>query len=131
MNELNINDIVAAYMKIREQKDILTRQFELEEQELKESMEILKQQLLAMCNSLHADSIKTEHGTVIRQLKERFYSQDWENFHSFIIENKLPYLLEKRVAQGNMKQYLSENENKIPPGIQVLKEFDISIRKPS
>jgi hypothetical protein len=40
-------------------------------------------------------------------------------------------MLEKRIAQANMKLFLEENPGSIPPGLNSDTEFDISVRKPS
>jgi hypothetical protein len=132
MSDINVGSLVDDYMHLRMEYEELKHEFEADEARLKLSMDYLKQQLLAQCNSLGVDSLKTEHGTVIRQLKERYYTQDWEGFHRFVIENRLPQLLEKRIAQGNMKEYLTEHaqEDGLPPGVNVLREFEITVRKP-
>ena len=40
-------------------------------------------------------------------------------------------LLEKRVAQTNMAQFLEENPGVVPPGLNSVTEFEIRITKPT
>jgi len=88
--------------------------------------------LLDVCNSISADSIRTSHGTVMRKLNERFFCQDWENFRKFVVENEALELLEKRIHQGNFKQFMADHENDgLPPGVSVMREYGITVRKAS
>jgi hypothetical protein len=61
--------------------------------------------------------------------KTRYYTQDWDSFKRFVIENDAVDLLEKRVAQTNMKTFLQENPTMVPPGLNSDTEIDVSIRK--
>jgi hypothetical protein len=41
-------------------------------------------------------------------------------------------LLERRIHQTNFKQFMSEHEGDgLPPGVNAMREFDVTIRKPS
>jgi len=93
-------------------------------------MSVLEAQLLDLCNQIGADSIKTSVGTVMRNLKERYWSKDWENFYKFVLEHKAVELLERRVHQTNMKSFMSEHLGEgLPPGIDVMREFTVTVRK--
>jgi hypothetical protein len=39
-------------------------------------------------------------------------------------------LLEKRIAQINMANFLEENPNVVPPGLNSSTEYDITVTKP-
>ena len=124
------DQIVQAYIAVRSERDKITEKYEAEKAELDGVMDVLKANLLEVFNGINASSLKTQHGTVIKTLKERFYTNDWENFGKFIEDNKLVALLEKRIHQRNFKEYLEEHhEDGLPPGVNVMKEFEISVRK--
>jgi hypothetical protein len=76
-------------------------------------------------------SLRTDHGTVSLMEKTRYYTNDWDSFKKFMVEHDALDLLEKRIAQSNMKLFLEENPGAIPPGLNSDTEFDISVRKPS
>jgi len=85
-----------------------------------------------MCNAVNADSIKTKHGTVMRKLNERFFCQDWENFYTFLLDNEVPHLLERRIHQGNFKEFIKDHTaDGLPPGVNVMREYGVSVRKSS
>jgi hypothetical protein len=44
-------------------------------------------------------------------------------------ENEAMELLERRIHQTNMKQFLEENPDMHPAGLQVEKEYAITIRR--
>ena len=47
----------------------------------------------------------------------------------FVIENKVPELFAKSLNQTNVKQFLEENPDKLPKGLNVDSEYVISVRK--
>jgi len=95
-------------------------------------MKSLEQSMLTVCNDTNASSIRTESGTVIRSLKERFTTNDWDNFKKFVLDNEAIDLLERRIHQGNFKEFMAEHKDEgLPPGVNVMREFTIVVRKPS
>ena len=132
MSEVNAEELVEAYIAIRNKRAQLLQQYEAEDGRLKEDLSKLEAALLSVCNSINADSIKTKHGTAMRKLNERFFCEDWDNFRRFVLENEALELFEKRIHQGNFKQYMAENEaDGLPPGVNVMREFAITVRKSS
>lgn len=132
MTQINTDDIVEAYMNVRAAREQLKAQFEEKDNEFKQLLAELGAALLSVCNNINADSIKTKHGTAIRQLKERYTCTDWESFHKFVLDKQALHLLERRVHQGNMKNFMEENsDDGLPPGTNVMREYEISVRKPS
>ena len=74
--------------------------------------------------------LKTLHGTVIRQVKDRFFCTDWDNFKKFVETEGSIDLLERRIHQSNFKAFMAERQGDgLPPGVNVLREFDITVRK--
>jgi hypothetical protein len=132
MSEINTEELVTAYLNIRNQREKILREYEEADRELKLELQQLEAALLAVCNTVNADSIKTTHGTVMRKLSEKFFCTDWDNFYKFVLDNEAPQLLEKRVHQSNFREFLGEHSGDgLPPGINVMREYGISVRKAS
>lgn len=128
----NTDELVEAYLSIRSAREQLLREYEVADAKLKQDMSQLEVVMLEMCNSVNADSIKTRHGTVMRKLNERYFCQDWDNFYKFVLDNEAVQLLERRIHQSNFKEFLKEHEEEgLPPGVNVMREFGISVRKAS
>jgi hypothetical protein len=129
---VNTEQMVDAYLAIRNEREKLLREYEAQDSRLKEDMAKIEAALLTVCNDINADSIKTSHGTVIRKLNERFYCNDWDNFRKYVLEREAIELLERRIHQSNFKQHMSESEaDGLPPGVSVMREFGITVRKAS
>lgn len=132
MNEVNTEALVTAYISLREERSKLKDQYETQDNALKADMEKLELAMLDICNTVGANSIKTSHGTVIRRLNERFYCSDWDNFGQFVMDNQAVQLLERRIHQGNFKEFMSSHEGDgLPPGVSVMREYGITVRKSS
>lgn len=132
MNTVNTEQLVEAFIAIRDQRERLLREFEAADKALKDESTQIEAALLDICNSVNADSIKTGHGTVMRKLNERFFCQDWDNFYKFVLDNDAPHLLERRIHQSNFREFLNDHEdNGLPPGINVMREFGVTVRKNS
>lgn len=128
----NTEQLVEAYVNIRDERARILRDFEMKDAELKQDLEQLKIVLLSACNEVNADSIKTAQGTVMRKLNERFFCNDWDSFRKFVIDNDAVELLERRIHQGNFKQFMSGHEGDgLPPGVNVMREYDITVRRAS
>lgn len=126
----NTDELVEAYLAIRSQREKLARDYEATDNALKEDMAKLEAVMLEMCNAVNADSIKTRHGTVMRKLNERFFCQDWENFYKFVLDNEAVQLLERRIHQGNFKEFMKDHDGDgLPPGVNVMREYGVSVRK--
>ena len=66
--------LVGIYLTIRREREKLKAEFDAQDGELKEDMTRLEQALLAICNDTNTNGLKTSHGTVTRQVKERFFA---------------------------------------------------------
>lgn len=130
--ELNLDELVKIYLTIRNEREKLKSNWEVKDGELEQDMKSLEQSMLTVCNDTNASSIRTESGTVIRSLKERFTTNDWDNFKKFVLDNEAIDLLERRIHQGNFKEFMAEHQGEgLPPGVNVMREFTIVVRKPS
>ena len=130
--ELKLDDLVNVYLTIRNEREKLKSGWEVKDGELEQEMKLLEQSMLTVCNDTNASSIRTESGTVIRTLKERFTTNDWDNFKKFVLDNEAIDLLERRIHQGNFKEFMAEHQGEgLPPGVNVMREFTIVVRKPS
>ena len=131
MVEIPTDKLVCAYIKMRDAKAELKRRFEEEENKIKEQMEAVEKHLLEVCKSAGADSIKTAEGTIIRKVETRYWTSDWESMHKFVLSNEAPELLERRISQTTMKEFLQNNPDKLPPGLNADSRYTVTIRRSS
>lgn len=126
-----VEALVAAYIETRNSIQELEAAHEENLRTLKEKMEELSNKLLDVCNQNDADSIRTKAGTISRRITTRYWTTDWEQMHKFIKENDAFYLMEQRIHNGNMRQFLHENPDLYPLGLQADSKFTVQVRKPT
>lgn len=81
------------------------------------------------CRTLNVTSLKTNVGTLSRTLKTRYWTSDWPEMYKFIKENDVPEFFEKRLVQSAIKDFLEQNPDKAPPGLQATSEYTVRITK--
>lgn len=127
----SVEDMVAAYRKIRSAISDKEEAHKAEIAALREQLDVVNDALLGICSSLQVDSLRTAAGTVSRRIDTRYWTTDWEGMYRFIKDHDAPFLLEQRIHKGNMKQFLADNPDLLPVGLQADSKFIISVRKPT
>ena len=107
----------------------MKQKFEAEDESLEAQLKVLEEQMLEACKTLNADSVRTPHGTIIRLVKSRYWTNDWDSMYDFIEDEGAFGLLEKRIHQTNMKAFLQENPNKLPVGLNVENSYSVVVRR--
>jgi hypothetical protein len=124
-----LDQLTKIYIKIRDKRRELEQKFKNEDEQLRDQMLAIEMQMLEICKLFDASSIKTSSGTVIRSVKSRYWTNDWDSMYRFIAENHAFALLEKRLHQTHMKQFLEENPDLSPAGLNVDKEYTVVVRR--
>jgi hypothetical protein len=128
----DVEALVETYLTLRRERETLKAQYEAGDSELKKDMEGIEAALLDVCNKTNVNGLKTQYGSVTRQVKDRFFCTDWDNFKKFVEAEGSLDLLERRIHQRNFKEFMAERQGDgLPPGVNVLREFDIVVRKSS
>ena len=132
IEDTKLDELVKVYLTIRSAREKMKAEWENQDRALEDEMKVLEQNFMVTCNESNAKSIRTNNGTVIRKLNERFTVADGESFRKFVLENEAVDLLEARIHQGNFKEFIKERTaDGLPPGVNVMREFTITVRKPS
>lgn len=126
-----LDRLAKIYRKIRSEIATLTQDYDTKVEALKAQQEELKNAMKDMMKTMGVTSVRTAQGTVVLSVKTRYNTQDWDSFKKFVVEHDAVDLLEKRIAQTNMSQFLEENPGLVPPGLNSHAEYDISVRKPT
>ena len=126
---VNLDKLAEVYIKIRDKRAQLKQAFEAKDNELDEQMQVLSDEMLEVCKRLEADSVRTQHGTIIRSVKSRYWTNDWDSMYQVIKEHGAFGLLEKRLHQTNMKEFLAENPSFYPAGLNVENSYTVVVRR--
>jgi len=124
MTDISLDKLVSVFVKMRDKKELLDAELNgLEKQ--------MRQVKLAISDTMREsgmESIRTGAGTAYRTVKTTYGTNDWASMHEFVLEHKMPELLEKRIHQGNMKTYLEEHPDELPPGLNSNMEYSVTIK---
>jgi hypothetical protein len=127
--EISADKLAKIYIKIRDAKEKEVEEHKGKIAILDEQLEMLSAQMLHICKEQNASSIKTEQGTIIKKISTRYWTNDWDSMHKFIMEHSALGLLEQRIHQTNMRQFLEENPELLPPGTLIDSKYTISVRR--
>ena len=126
-----LDRLTKIYRKIKTEIDTMTQEYDTKLEELKAQQDEIKFAIKDQMKALGVSTVKTPFGTVSMRTSTRYSTQDWASFKEFILEHSVVDLLEKRIAQGNMRTFLEENPGVVPPGLNSVSEFQVVITKPT
>lgn len=127
MTDITIDKLVAIHRKI----DARLAELQAEMDAIEEQREEVRSTILEMMKEQGIESVKTEHGTAIRNIKERFWSSDWPALHQYILDHGAVGLLHQRIHETNMREWIAAHPNDFPPSLNIDREYAITIRKPT
>ena len=127
--KLSAEKLTKIYLKIKAKRAELSAKFKEEDQELNAQLEQEKKALLEYCNDHGVDSVKTTEGLFYRSVKTRYWTSDWSAMYEFVLEHEVPEFFDKRLNQSNVKQFLEDNPELVPQGLNVNSEYIIAVRK--
>jgi hypothetical protein len=126
--EVSVDKLVKIYIKMRNENSRLLAEFEEKQSKLETQMGAVKKALVKYCIDNSVESMRTESGSFYRTIKKRYTTNDWDAMNRFILEHSVPELLEKRIHQGNMSQFLEEHPDLLPQGLNCDAEYSVTVR---
>lgn len=129
--DIPLDVLARVYRKIRGQITELTQDYDTKVEALKAQQQEISNAIKDKMKGMGVTSVRTTHGTIVLAIKTRYSTQDWDSFKKFVVEHDAVDLLEKRIAQGNMAEFLEANPGVVPPGLNTFSEYDVSVRKPT
>ena len=121
--------LVKAYLRIRAERSMLSAKFKEEDGSLIRELDRLKQAMLDHCEAHNVESTRTSEGLFFRSTKKKYWVSEWDAIHKLIVEENAPQLLDKRINQAKMREFLEENPDLKPEGLEIEEEVTISVRK--
>lgn len=126
---VSVEKLVKVYLKMKQTRAELSAEFTKQDERIKEQMDQVKSALLEYCKDQNVESVRTAEGLFYRTTRTNYWTNDWESMGKFIVEHNVPELLEKRLHQTNVRQFLEENPDLLPPGLNVDSEYTITVRR--
>ena len=127
---MSVDKLVKVYLKITAERTAIKKEFDDKYAALTESRDRIKQALLDYCKEQGVESVRTSEGLFYRTVKRNYWTSDWDSMYQFVIENKVPEFFDKRLNQKNVREFLDENPDKLPKGLNSDSTYTISVRSP-
>jgi len=127
--EFSMEQIAAAIVAIRDEITSINKEADKKVKNLEREKEKLEEYCRQMMEKLNSTAIKTNSGTIMSQEKIRYSTSNWEEFYRLVLDLNRPELFEKRIHQTNFKEFLEENPDKEPKGLNIFRETKITVRR--
>ena len=128
-DKITPDKLAKTYLRIRAERSMLSAKYKEEDGNLIRQLDIIKQAMLDHCEDHNAESVRTSEGLFFRSTKKKYWVSEWDAIHKLIVEENAPQLLDKRINQANMREFLEENPDLKPEGLEIEEEVTISVRK--
>jgi len=128
--ELTVDQVIAAYIKLRDKKDSMEAAVKEQVKEVKAKMEKLELWLREQADAQGVTSFKTKAGTAFMTTTDFANVADWDAVLEFIKTNDAFDMLEKRVSKNAVRGYI-EQHKEVPAGVNYGTRLDVNVRRPS
>ena len=128
-DKITPDKLAKTYLRIRAERSMLSAKYKYEDGNLIRQLAVIKQAMLDHCEDHNVESVRTSEGLFFRSTKKKYWVSEWDAIHKLIVEENAPQLLDKRINQANMKEFLEENPDLKPEGLEIEEEVTISVRK--
>ena len=126
---MDYDALVRAYRAIRDRKSELNKAHDLVIADLDGKLKKIEGVMLGVLNAGNGDGIRTPSGTFFRKMSIKPSGQDWAAFYGWIKQHDAFDFLERRIKSTTVADYMAANAGALPPGIAVLREFKVEVRK--
>lgn len=124
----DVNDLVAAYVKIRDKKQEIQEQHKQQLAPYNDKLMMLEGTLLKVLNREGAESIRTDSGTCFKSKRTTTKVVDWDEALNYILSHDLTHMLERRLSKAAVVEF-AEAQGELPPGVTMNTELTVNIRR--
>lgn len=126
---VDVRSLIKAYIKLREARSTLKAEYEAKDEKLKEQMEKIQNALMSVIKETGSDSVKSAGVGVASRVKQvRVWAPDRDEFIEFVKEHDAFDLLENRIHQTNVKQFMEQHPD-LPIPVNVDAKYIIKVTK--
>lgn len=125
---VNVDDVVAAYMRLRRQKEEIENEVKDRTKTIKDKMDKLEAWLKTQMDAQGLTSVKTRHGTAFLTTTDYANVADWDAIIDFVKTNDSYEFLEKRISKIAVRDHIKHHKT-VPPGVNYGTKLNVNIRK--
>ena len=127
---VRVDDVIATYMKLRNEKDAIEAEIKSQVAGLKAKMDKIEAWLKEQADAQGVTSFKGKHGTAFLTTTDYANVADWDAVLEFVKTNEAFDMLEKRVSKIAVRGYIERNKS-VPAGVTYGTKIDVTVRKPT
>ena len=127
---VRVDDVIATYMKLRNEKDAIEAEIKSQVAGLKAKMDKIEAWLKEQADAQGVTSFKGKHGTAFLTTTDYANVADWDAVLEFVRTNEAFDMLEKRVSKIAVRGYIERNKS-VPAGVTYGTKIDVTVRKPT
>jgi len=110
---VRVDDVIATYMKLRNEKDAIEAEIKSRVSELKAKMEKIEAWLKEQADAQGVTSFKGKHGTAFLTTTDYANVADWDAVLQFVLANEAFDMLEKRVSKIAVRGYIDRSDRSL------------------
>lgn len=126
---IDMDDLSQQYLRLRQRRELLKERYTAEDSALEKEMAEIEAHLLDSLNETNSNSMSTNSAVIMRSVRRRYMPTNWDAVYKLIDKHKAFSLLEKRVHNGNMKDFLDEHPDEYPAGLNVDSRYAVTVRR--
>lgn len=127
---VKVDQVVAAYITLRNQKDRIEAETKEKVRGIKEKMIKLEGWLMRKADEQGVSSFKTDSGTAFVTSVDFAQVTDWDEVLEFVKAHEAYDMLERRVSKRAVRDYIESNKA-VPPGVNYGSKLEVNVRKPT
>ena len=121
--------LVKVFLKIRNARSALTREYEARDTELKAQLKLIEVELLRRAQDQGVDGFSVDDvGTAYTNEEMHVSVGDDTAFYNFVRETGDLDFFERRVTVKHVREYMEEHDGQLPPGLHVFRELRMRVR---
>lgn len=128
---MDIEKIVAVYVKIRDEKSRIKKEADKKCAELQTKIDRLGAEIQRELNRLNVQSVRTDAGTAFQKEEVKPSCKDWSELDAWAQAEGVPpsEVFEKRLSRKFVTTYMDEHEGAVPPPVSVYRELTVHVRR--
>jgi hypothetical protein len=131
MEQFTTDKLIKAYIKIRDAIAEKEKEHKAEIKALEEQLDMVQGELLTHCEAAGGNISVPGVGQVSRRIAKNYWTSDWQSLYEVIKEHDAFHLLHQRISNKAMQQFLEENPEVHPAGLNLDSRYAVTVRRAS
>lgn len=129
VNAAPVDRRVQKFVQLRDARAASNKEADNLDKQYKEALKSIENSLIATAREQGVNGFKTDHGTTYLEETTLGSIADENAFYSFVRETGDLDFFERRIKAGHIKEYMEQNDGKLPPGLNIFRELTMKVRR--